>query len=101
MGNAGESAPVDQNASGQLPMHRFLVRIRAQCCGRGRALTKRKPRRAAVSRNCPPSAATTVAVPDVTGAVLAGARRSGICRDQLNRLENLLGSGRYHCDWIS
>ncbi|MGQ7148138.1 hypothetical protein ACUOA8_57780, partial [Escherichia sp. SS-MK2] len=32
---------------------------------------------------------------------LAGAGEFTVARSQLNRLENLLGNGKYHSDWIS
>ncbi|EQB4241102.1 HTH-type transcriptional regulator MalT, partial [Salmonella enterica subsp. enterica serovar Braenderup] len=86
----------------QLPMHEFLVRIRAQLLWAWARLDEAEA-----------SARSGIAVLStfqpqqqlqcLTLLVQCSLARGDLdnARSQLNRLENLLGNGRYHCDWIS
>ena len=85
----------------QLPMHEFLVRIRAQLLWAGHGWTKPKHRHAAGLKFCRLISHSNSSVHGNVDSMLAGPGDLDNARSQLNRLENLLGNGKYHSDWIS
>jgi LuxR family maltose regulon positive regulatory protein len=86
----------------QLPMHEFLLRIALSCCGPGRGWMKRKPPPA--GHGCPPPYQPQQQLQCLALRCMQCSLARGDldnARSHLNRLENLLGNGHYHSDWVS
>ncbi len=76
-------------------MHEFLVRIRAQLLWAWDGWMKPKRRRVAGLKSCRLIATATASVPGNVDSMLAGPWCLDNARSQLNRLENLLGNGKF------
>ncbi|MEN1743251.1 HTH-type transcriptional regulator MalT, partial [Pseudomonas aeruginosa] len=86
----------------QLPMHEFLVRIRAQLLWAWARLDEAEASARSgievLSSYQPQQQLQCLAM-----LIQCSLARGDLdnARSQLNRLENLLGNGKYHSDWIS
>ena len=86
----------------QLPMHEFLLRIRAQLLWAWARLDEAEESARsgiAVLANLPAAAAVQYLALMVQCSLARGDLDNA--RSLLNRLENLLGNGHYHSDWVS
>lgn len=101
-GNPDEAERLAKLALEELPMHEFLVRIRAQLLWAWARLDEAEASARSgievLSSYQPQQQLQCLAM-----LIQCSLARGDLdnARSQLNRLENLLGNGKYHSDWIS